>query len=214
MLQNKGVVKINKCYQEDWKMLTDEVRWEVIEELVKFQEKFELKIAPKLSAQVLKRGGSHFGKMDVGCAMSVFSKDTAAAIEYIVLHHNYPQEYLTTAQVIYQVAHWFDIMRCLYFKMAFSLKKPDEYKKQCQFLVNFADFFCSIKINENSDALTDVQKGVLMTTQSVLHLQEDLIQKEGVEFFMAGRTSGDPVESHHGQERGMIKNPTLQIFGM
>ena len=40
---------------------------------------------------------------------------------------------------------------------------------------------------------------MLMTTQSVLHLQEDLIQKEGVEFFMAGRTSGDPVESHHGQ---------------
>ena len=51
MLQNKGVVKIHKCYQEDWKMLTDEVRWEVIEELVKFQEKFELKIAPKLNAK-------------------------------------------------------------------------------------------------------------------------------------------------------------------
>ena len=110
--------------------------------------------------------------------------------------------------MIYQVAHWFDIMRCLYFKLAFSLKKPDEYRKQCQFLENFADFFCSIKINEGSDALPDVQKGVLMTTQSVLHLQEDLIQKEGIEFFMAGRTSGDPVESHHGQERGMIKNPT------
>ena len=58
--------------------------------MVKFQEKFELKIAPKLNANVLKRGGSHFGKMDVGCAMSVFSKDTSAAIEYIVLHHNYP----------------------------------------------------------------------------------------------------------------------------
>ena len=80
MLQNKGIIKIHKVYQEDWNMITDEVRWEVIEELVKFQEKFELKIAPKLNAKVLERGGSHFGKMDVGCAMSVFSKDTAAAI--------------------------------------------------------------------------------------------------------------------------------------
>ena len=80
MLQNKGIIKIHKAYQEEWNMITNEVRREVIEELVKFQEKFELKIAPKLNAKVLERGGSHFGKMDVGCAMSVFSKDTAATI--------------------------------------------------------------------------------------------------------------------------------------
>ena len=164
MLQNKGMVKISKEFQELWQMLTDEVRWEVIEELVKFQEKFELKIAPKLNEKVLKRGGSHFGKMDVGCAMSVFSKETAAAIEYIVLHHDYPKEFLTTAQFIFQVASWFDIMRCNNFKLAFSLKKPEEYKAQCQFLENFAGFFGTLKVNENSDALTDVQKGVYMTT--------------------------------------------------
>ena len=40
MLQNKGMIKISKEFQELWEMITDEVRWEVIEELVKFQEKF------------------------------------------------------------------------------------------------------------------------------------------------------------------------------
>ena len=54
MLQNKGMVRISKEFQELWEMITDEVRWEVIEELVKFQEKFELKIAPKLNEKVLK----------------------------------------------------------------------------------------------------------------------------------------------------------------
>ena len=44
MLQNKGIVKINPEYQQYWNLVTDEISWNVILDVVEFQEKHELKI--------------------------------------------------------------------------------------------------------------------------------------------------------------------------
>ena len=80
MLQNKGTVYMHPDDQKYWKLVTNEISWKVIEDVVEFQEKHELRINPKLTSSVLRRGKSQFGKMDVGCAIAVFSKDTTAAI--------------------------------------------------------------------------------------------------------------------------------------
>ena len=79
-------------FREFYELPTDIIDWSVIEEVATFQADHELKIAPKLTVKALERGKSHFGKMDVGCAHAVFSRDVAACIEYMVAHHNYPQE--------------------------------------------------------------------------------------------------------------------------
>ena len=207
---------MSKEWQDYFKLVSNEICWEVIEQVVKFQEDHELKIAPKLRAKTLERGKSHFGKMDVGCAMSVFSKDVSACIEYMVLHHDYPMWFLTTAQFVYWVAHWYEIMSNQHFSLAFSLENPAVYAEVSEFIeVGFPNFFSSININPGTKephAYTDVQIGVLMTCHSTTYLRIELIQNQKVRFFMAGRTLGDPVENHHGQSRDRVKNPTsLQV---
>ena len=65
-----------------------------------------------MTHKTLDRGASTFGKMDVGCAMSVFSKETAAAITVMIADFDYPQDYSATSQGVLEVAHWFQIMSC------------------------------------------------------------------------------------------------------
>jgi hypothetical protein len=216
MLQNKGIVKIHPEYQQFFNLVTNEISWQVIEDVVKFQETHELRINPKLNAATLKRGKSQFGKMDVGCAIAVFSKDTTSAIQYMVLHHDYPETYLATAQFVYEVAHWWEIMSCQHFSMAFSMARPEMHKEQCAFVERFSDFFSSIQIDElksgQPHAYTEVQQGVLITSWSILWLQKDLLTRKNLKFFMAGRTSGDNIENHHSNSKAMTKNPSpLQI---
>ena len=55
MLQNKGILKINPEYQQYWNLVTDEISWNVILDVVEFQEKHELKINAKLNSQTIKR---------------------------------------------------------------------------------------------------------------------------------------------------------------
>ena len=216
LLYNKGMIKMSAWWQNYFQLESNEIRWEVIEEVVRFQEKHECKIAPKLKAKTLERGKSHFGKMDVGCALSVFSKDVSACIEYMVQHHDYPMAFLTTAQFIYWVAHWYEILSCQYYAMAFSLEKPEVYAEVSEFLeVNFPLFFASLEIypdTKQPHAYADVQIGVLMTCHSTTYLRVELIEKQKQKFFMAGRTLGDTIESHHGQTKGCVKHPTsLQV---
>ena len=212
MLQNKKLIKMAEKFREFYDLPTDIIDWSVIEEVAAFQADHELKIAPKLTVKALERGKSHFGKMDVGCAHAVFSRDVAACIEYMVAHHNYPQEFLTTAHFIDLVAQWWTILKARCHQLAFSHRKREIYDEVINFLKTFMEFFASLEIYENQDYLEDVQKGVLMSTESMLWLQEQLLARDDVEFFMGGRCLGDPVECHHGQARSMCKNPTcLQI---
>ena len=44
MLQNKKTIKMSKKYQEWWGLCTNEIKWEVIEAVAKFQEDHELLI--------------------------------------------------------------------------------------------------------------------------------------------------------------------------
>ena len=201
-----------KKFQEQFNLPTDVIDWGVVEEVAKFQEEHELKIAPKLTVKTLEKGASHFGKMDVGCAHAVFQRDTAAVIEFMVAHHNYPEEYLTTAYFIELVARWWSIMKARCRSLAFSHKNVEIFNDTIEFLQLFMAVFASLIIFEGQYGYEDVQIGVLMATFSVLWLQEQLLSREDVEFFMAGRVSGDPVECHHGKVRSKCKNPTcLQI---
>ena len=78
MLQNKKLIRMAKRFVEHYDLPTDLIDWHVIEEVAKFQADHELKIAPKLTIKALKRGSSHFGKMDVSCAHAVFSRDVSS----------------------------------------------------------------------------------------------------------------------------------------
>ena len=69
--------------------------------------------------------------------------------EHMVLHHEYPDEMLTTAQMCFLCAHWFAVMNARSFSMAFSHKVMEAYEEQINFLKLFQDFFSSLQIKTN-----------------------------------------------------------------
>ena len=117
-----------------------------------------IKIAPKLTVKALARGKSHFGKMDVSCAHAVFSRDTSACIEFMVAHHGYPKEFLTTAHFVDLVAQWWNLLKARHHDLAFSHKKRDIYDEVINFLKMFMELFASLEIYEGQSAYEDVQK--------------------------------------------------------
>ena len=214
MLQNKKIINMSQEWADFWELPTTEIKWEHILAVVKFQEDSELLIAPKLTRKVLKKSACHFGKMSVSCAMSIFSKDVSACMEFMVLHCGFDESFLTTAMFIFQVASWFAIISCRNLTYAFSLKNPERHEEQCKFLIDNTHFICTLQIKSNinepqSHALTEVQQGVAITNYSMLWLQNYFVVKHKIlDNLKPGYKSGDPVESLHGQARGMNKNPT------
>ena len=166
-----------------------------------------------MTQKTLDRGASTFGKMDVGCAMSVFSKETAAAITVMIADFDYPQDYSATSQGVLEVAHWFQIMSCRNNSLAFSLKNPEAYEEQLEFLGRFMDFFGELQIYDDPNhALADVQKGVILSTTSILQVQQYLVKEGRIDSLKAARFLADVLENHHGNSRQMVKNPSpLQV---
>ena len=104
--ENRGVNRVitfGENFQKQWNLETNVVSKNAVIALIEFQENQESPLVPKLNKQVLERATSRYGKMDVKPALIVFSKETAAGIMTLVNYHNYPKEYLATAQFIYQV---------------------------------------------------------------------------------------------------------------
>ena len=65
---------------------------------------------------------------------------------------------------------------------------------------------------DQKNSLKPSQQGVLLTVTSLLELQDDLLNKDGVEFFLPGRTGQDCAESLIGNMRGITPNPTQVQF--
>ena len=101
---------------------------------------------------------------------------------------------------------------------SFSHKYPEVLRDQKDFLQKFSTYFSKIILSKRqkeavskgrNPPLETVQKAILMSTKTVLELQEKILQDPEVEFFSAGRTSGDPIESHNGHVRIYQKFPLL-----
>ena len=80
------VLYMGKEFQEMFQLTTDEISIEPVEELVKFQEDLAPgdKLVKRLDAATLKKARDHFGKMNAGPHLAIFSMETSAAITQMV----------------------------------------------------------------------------------------------------------------------------------
>ena len=216
-LFNHGEIRLSPEEVRDFDLDSDLVELQAIKDLVKFQENLEAKLVPKLSEAVLEKAIGKYGKMDVGTTIAIFSRETAAGICFMMSNGGYPQRYSTTAHWIDQVAKWYQIMGARGPLFSFSLKEPEKRDDQIEFLGKFS-FYISKTIfsKRQKTALSEgkpvpleaVQKSILMSTKSVIDLQEEILKDPEVEFFSAGRTLADVIESLNGHLRVYQKNPT------
>jgi hypothetical protein len=161
-------------------------------ELVKFDAEKELKIFPKFTEKIL--SPSHFDKMSVASAVTIFSADVSRGLVYLVQHHGYSEDLLTTAWFLETVRHWFDLVNCRKLSNALSRKNIDKYNEAISFLEKVVELFKSITVGPEGN-WKPVQTGVIMATTTVLQLQKDILDSGGIEYFMTSRLSQDALEN-------------------
>jgi hypothetical protein len=95
-----------------------------VEELVKFQQKLELEIVPKVDESIL--SPVHFDKMSVSKALILVSKSVSAGLRLLVRAHGFSKEMLTTARFLELCSDWFEIVNSRSVKTAFSLQNDEK----------------------------------------------------------------------------------------
>ena len=146
-LLNNKIIWLSPDHLEEAKLEKGSfAEWNVLVRLYYFLQEQKklgnlLTIAPHLTYEVLFPGP--FAKMKVNLAKSVFSKETATAIRFVVEH--FPDRFrktdLTTAYFIDCVADWYNLCnnrkRCL----AFSKMNEDVHAQVTAYLIWFMEFY-------------------------------------------------------------------------
>ncbi|KAG8174450.1 hypothetical protein JTE90_027105 [Oedothorax gibbosus] len=172
----------------------------------------DLKLALLLVPQQLKVG--HFDKMKVDPARNVLSHDTSAALEFLAeeLGEGLSERY-TTAWFVRQISKWYDLMTSRTPHLALSKFKLVEYKENITFLEEIIALFRSLQIVQKNGRTfwKPIQTGVILSTTSILNLQEQLFQ-EGFKYILTSRFSQDAVENLFGVVRSKQVIPSALQF--
>ena len=174
---------------------------EHVKALIDFQENQELKIAPDLN--VLSTNPGHFSKMCVRDALKVISLPVSSGLRYLVKKHGHSNDLLTTAWFIELTRKWFDILTSRHLIEALSMKNMFAYVEAINHLKTTIRVYETLTI-ENGN-WKPWQTGVLMSTKSILQLQEKLLVSENFNYVLTARFTSDCIENIFSQVRS--KNP-------
>ena len=174
---------------------------EHVNALIDFQENQELKIAPDLNA--LSTNPGHFSKMCVRDALKVISIPVSSGLRYLVKKHGYSDELLTTAWFIELTRKWFDLLTSRHFIEALSLKNMFAYVEAINHLRTTSRVYETLAVANGH--WKPWQTGVLMSTKSILQLQERLLVSENFDYVLTARFTSDCIENLFSQVRS--KNP-------
>ena len=207
-MKNKTLY-LSDYFVELYELETNEIHFSVIEEVIDFCEDKELKIAPRVSRRkCIDVGTAQYGKMNVEPAAAMLSFEMAAAIDHVVTYHNKPRSWLTTGNFCAMVGRWYEVCNNRKRSMSFDSGNMTKTRENIEFITLFMEYFATLKLFQTQKKIYPCQKGVCLTTKSILWLQEMLLSN-GVTFFLSSRVSGDSVENYHSQVRQLNPNPTL-----
>lgn len=182
-------------------------------ELCDYQCDKELKICHKFKRKFLTP--SHFDKMSVFEAYQVLNRQVAAALEFLVTKEGKSKDMLATAWLLGQVHKWFDLMTSRSQNLALSLKNKENYDEAIQFLKGFIKLIQTLEFGEVDKLDTSwkpVQAGMILTTTSILEVQEILLQDEKYEFLLTARFTQDCLENIFSVVRKGQRKPSCLQF--
>ncbi|CAL1266166.1 unnamed protein product [Larinioides sclopetarius] len=186
---------------EEQKLITNEVSVAHIQDVILLEEQNELKLCPQLTASCLYIG--HYDKMKVGPAHVLLNNSVAVALRYYVNLKKLDESALATAWFIETVARWFAIVTSRSYSVSLSLSKQN-YDDTVAFLESVICLFSNLKIGVQG-VWKPVQAGIILTTTSMLALQEIYLKANKFKFVLLSRFSQDAIENLFSTVR--LKNP-------
>ena len=208
---NQKSLKIHQEFVSEYNLPNNLVKFEHIRSLILFDSVRSLKIAPHLNTSFLNLG--NYQKMKVSFASKLLSQATGHALRLLVKEYKYPKEILTTAHFCEMVGRWYEIMASRKKFHSFIADQTQENDIKIAFLNKFMTFYCSMTLHDSQkESFKPTQTGVILSTFSIIKLQKRLLEKDGFEYFLPGKTTNDPIEQYHGDVRSIFKNPTGTQF--
>lgn len=172
-------------------------------ELINIQNESELFLTPKLKIDDIRC--NNFNKMKVNKAKHVFSNDVSSSFQLLADENNKP-EYITTAWFVKIVSNWFSLMTSRHCKLALGKKSENVYNESINFLNEIIDIFTKLKIGKGD--FKPVQRGIVITTKSVIDLTQYLITHKSFKFVLTSRFTQDCIENLFSQIRQKnVPNP-------
>ncbi|GBN86783.1 hypothetical protein AVEN_230292-1 [Araneus ventricosus] len=199
----KGLVSIIYLPSEvvkEQNLVTNAVSIAHIQDIL-LEEQNELKLCPQLTASCLDIG--HYDKIKVEPAHVLINNSVAVALRYYVNLKKLDESALATAWFIETAARWFAIVTSRTYSVPLSLIKKN-YDEMVALLESVIWPFSNLKIGIRG-VWKPVEAGIVLTTTSMLALQEMYLKDHKFKFILLSRFSQDAIENLFSSIR--LKNP-------
>ncbi|XP_025161594.1 uncharacterized protein LOC105180859 isoform X2 [Harpegnathos saltator] len=161
-------------------------------DLIESQKDLEFYLTPKLRHDDIHCTNT-YNKMRVNKVRSVLSTYVSSSLEFLAKENQKPELY-TTAWFVKQMSRWFSLMTSRSCCLALGLKNIDIYNDSISFLREVIELFTNIKIG-NKGVFKPVQRGIILSTTSVIDLVEFLLNERNFKFVSTDRFTQDCVEN-------------------
>ncbi|XP_071579887.1 uncharacterized protein [Temnothorax nylanderi] len=209
MLNSNKVITLphDICQSENLSYL--QVHLQHLDRLLNLENNFELKIAFRLIETYL-HCQDQYKKMKVSTARSVFNKRTEAGLKMLAKRTN-DSAIETTAFFINLVSQWFALMTNRKRSLGLSKNNIENYNEAIYHIKKTRTIFQNMSIGVKGQ-WKPVQTGVIMATESILQLQDFLLNKRGYKFVLTGRFTQDCLENLFSLLRFKLPTPNaLQV---
>jgi hypothetical protein len=200
-LLNNNVIELPQILVDKYKLPSNIVDVKYIKDLAEMEDCEEFKLVPSLSPEHFKL--NHFNKMKVSLACHVLDFNVGASLEFLSNTNdfeNFDRNALTTAWFVKTINKWFKLMTSRIRSLAISKLNLREYEETISFLKECIFLFRNLKISENKK-WKPVQTGSILSTKSILDLQDYFLNVKGYDFLQTSRFSNDSLENLFGQAR-------------
>lgn len=208
MFITNKIIEIPKHIQDKFNLPTNLIKAEHVYDLINYQKDLEIKLAPKLSEEDM--SPNHYQKMRVSKSTHVISHEVSSALKFISGELNKP-EFLTTAWFIETIAKWFSLVTSRHPSMALSKLKPQVYSETIIFLKDVMEIIQAMDIG-TTKFWKPSQTGLLITTQSLLDIQQLFLEDKGYIFLLTSRFTQDCLENLFSVVRAKQLIPTAIQF--
>jgi hypothetical protein len=181
-----------------------EIKLQHVSSIVDIQETYELKLVPGLSRANIHPG--QYGKMKVGNSTKVFSHTSASVLNDLVKEGIISDNARTTAWFCELMNSWFDIMSNRSYPAALFSTTNSLTAKHVDKLNDVLNIISRLQVMTSSRGLSEAwkpwQKGILLSTRTILALHDELVQNGNYSFLLTCRFTQDALENLFSQIRG------------
>lgn len=204
LLNNKFLVLPENIVSK-YNLPTNIVQAKHFEEIILAQKEFQFLLTPKLSISDVDTN-NNFDKMRVNKAKNLLSHEMSSALEFLA---DEKPEYITTAFFVKMIVKWYTVMTSRHCSISLGIKDLAKYKDMVSFLTEIIETFSNLRVGIKKN-FKPVQKGVIISTTSVIELASYLFRERKFQFLLTGRLTQDCVENLFSVLRS--KNVTLNAL--